>query len=139
MIVPGVQRVAPTVELADEFADFEIREDLEQDLEKRLAETVDDIRPALKSFTPVADADQQDVISSDARTIRLVAPAGAGKTQTIVNRILGRVAKGSRPDRILCLTFDNSAARALREKVEETAAHAGAAIDQFQITTLIRT
>lgn len=132
----GVLRVAPTVALKDEFADFEIREDLERQLEKRLSESDDDVRPALKAFAEEADDDQRAVIKTLAKTIRLVAPAGAGKTQTIINRILELVAAGRKPERILCLTFDNSAARALRGKVETTVGSASVSPDQFQITTL---
>jgi hypothetical protein len=42
----------------------------------------------------------------------MVAPAGSGKTQTIINRVLARIQAGMRPSRVLVLTFDNSAAQA---------------------------
>lgn len=136
VVMRGVLKVIPTVELKDEFADFEIREDLERELEKRLTEFDDDARPALKAIADEADDDQRAVINTVAKTIRLVAPAGAGKTQTIINRILSLVAGGSRPERILCLTFDNSATRALRSKVEAIVGASNLSPDQFQITTL---
>lgn len=133
----GVLRVVPTVALTDEFADFEIREDLERQLEQRLSEVDDDIRPALKDYAAEADEDQIAVINTFSRSVRLVAPAGAGKTQTLINRILALVAAGKKPERVLCLTFDNSAASALREKVETTAGSGNnLSPDQFQITTL---
>lgn len=54
---------------------------------------------------------------SEARTLRVVAPAGSGKTQTIVERIARRIANGVAPARILLLTFDDSAARTLRGRL----------------------
>lgn len=134
--MPGVLTVASTIVLNDEFGDFEIREDLERQLEKRLSESDDDIRPALEAFAEKADEDQEVVIKTRSNTIRLVAPAGAGKTQTIINRILGLVAAGTKPERILCLTFDNSAAHALRSKLETVVGSRNISPDQFQITTL---
>jgi DNA helicase II / ATP-dependent DNA helicase PcrA len=46
------------------------------------------------------------------------------------------VKKGARPERILCLTFDNSASRALKEKVDEQLASLNVSHKTFQITTL---
>ena len=47
----------------------------------------------------------------------MVAPAGSGKTQTIVERVLGRIAEGVPPSRILVLTFDRAARRSLVERL----------------------
>jgi flagellar biosynthesis GTPase FlhF len=117
--VSTVVRLAPTVALDDEFADFDVREELERQLEERLMTADLDSRAALTAFSPSADDDQLSLIHHDGEIMRLVAPAGSGKTQTIINRVLHAVKKGARPERILCLTFDNSASRALREKVDE--------------------
>lgn len=68
---------------------------------------------ALEVFQPTADVYQQRVIDERSRTVRLLAPAGSGKTQTMINRILTRVREGVAPDRILLLTFDRSAAGSL--------------------------
>ena len=57
------------------------------------------------------------------RTIRLVAPAGSGKTQTMVNRVLTRIKEGLAPDRILLLTFDRSAAGSLEHSLANNVAH----------------
>ncbi|MBW3661035.1 MAG: ATP-dependent helicase [Gemmatimonadetes bacterium] len=54
------------------------------------------------------------MVSSSARTIRLVAPAGSGKTRTVVSRVRRRIDAGVPPDRILLLTFDRAAAASLR-------------------------
>lgn len=129
-------KVASDVTLIDEFADFEVREELERQLEQRLTEVELDSRPALKAFEPNADNDQLGIIRATEPLIRLVAPAGSGKTQTVVNRILKLASTGTRPDRILCLTFDNSAATALRDKLGEHATALGGVTQDFAITTL---
>jgi superfamily II DNA or RNA helicase len=66
-------------------------------------------------------ADPYQIKAIDAREerIRVVVPAGSGKTQTILNRIIGRVEKGISPDRFLILTFDNSAAKAIVSKLQD--------------------
>lgn len=131
-----VTSIRPTLSLDDEFANFDVREELERQLEQRLREVDVDARPALKAFRPAADDDQLSLIHAPHQTIRLIAPAGSGKTQTIINRVLHLAKKGTRPERILCLTFDNSAVSALREKVTEQLAGLSAPHHNFQITTL---
>jgi DNA helicase-2/ATP-dependent DNA helicase PcrA len=131
-----VTSIKPTLSLDDEFANFDVREELERQLEQRLREVDVDARPALKAFQPAADDDQLSLIHAPHQTIRLIAPAGSGKTQTIINRVLHLAKKSVRPERILCLTFDNSAASALREKVTEQLAGLSAPHQNFQISTL---
>jgi ATP-dependent DNA helicase UvrD/PcrA len=134
--MPSFETLATSIRLEDEFADFEVREELERELEKRLTQSDLDARPALKSFEPIADDDQLSLIhASGHKTIRLVAPAGSGKTQTVIHRVLQQAKIGTRPERVLCLTFDNAAAKALKDKVTE---HHTLGIDHsvLQITTL---
>lgn len=94
--------------------DFELRSEVLAELEKQLAEAGDDTRAALSSFIPNADSFQMAVIKASDHTIRLVAPAGSGKTQTIVQRVLSRIQGGVKPERILLLTFDRAAATSIR-------------------------
>ncbi|MBX4215503.1 UvrD-helicase domain-containing protein [Candidatus Parcubacteria bacterium] len=47
----------------------------------------------------------------------IVAGAGAGKTKTIVHRIMNLVKMGTDPRQILAITFTNKAAREMRERV----------------------
>jgi len=55
------------------------------------------------------DPFQQRVIDASGRSIRVLAPAGSGKTETLVRRIQKRIADGVDPRRILVLTFDTNA------------------------------
>jgi len=55
------------------------------------------------------DASQRRVIDAVERSIRVLAPAGSGKTETLVRRVQKRVVDGVDPRRILVLTFDTNA------------------------------
>ena len=131
-----VTRINAALSLDDEFADFDVREELERQLEERLTEIDLDARPALKAFQPSADEDQLSLIRAPHQTIRLIAPAGSGKTQTIINRVQHLAQQGTRPERILCLTFDNSAVTALRDKVTDQLSALAAPQHSFAISTL---
>jgi superfamily I DNA/RNA helicase len=62
------------------------------------------------------DRSQQEFNESDAKKIRLIAPAGAGKTMTIVNRVLYHGSQGVPLQRCLLLTFDRSAQNSLQSR-----------------------
>ncbi|HZQ53140.1 MAG TPA: ATP-dependent helicase [Bryobacteraceae bacterium] len=68
-----------------------------------------------------ADEYQQAFIDCTAATIRLLAPAGSGKSQSIINRIFAQSQKGCTLERFLLLTFDNAAVSNLRAKLNEIA------------------
>ena len=55
------------------------------------------------------DTWQQAVITSDAHSIRVLAPAGSGKTETLARRAGHQIDQGILPHRILILTFDTQA------------------------------
>ena len=97
--------------------DFEVRQEAAEELGRRINAAPVDTRGALASFVPNADPYQRQVIDAPETTIRLVAPAGSGKTQTVANRVLSRVRDGLNPARILVLTFDNAAATSLKEQL----------------------
>lgn len=60
------------------------------------------------------DQFQQQAIESTARGIRIVAPAGSGKSETLARRVAKRIDQDSvDPRRILILTFDNAAKKSL--------------------------
>jgi len=70
-------------------------------------------------FTYSSDEYQNNFIESESDTIRLLAPAGSGKTQSIINRILKLSSKGENPSSFLVLTFDKAASISLKEKLNE--------------------
>ena len=63
------------------------------------------------------DTFQQAVVASTATSIRVVAPAGSGKTETLSLRVQRRIAAGVDPSRILLLTFDNNARDAIVKRL----------------------
>src|SRR5688500_5586736 len=55
--------------------------------------------------------EQQAVVDFDAGPLRVIAGAGTGKTTALTARVAGLIARGTRPDRVLLLTFTRRAAR----------------------------
>ena len=111
-----------------DFGDLFAADPASRDRLEQIAATVrpNDSAPMI-DFSLDADPDQEAFIASEAATIRLLAPAGSGKTQSIANRILRRVAGGRPPGQFLVLTFDNAAALSLRERLGRGMAAAGMA------------
>lgn len=116
--------------------DFELREEAVADLIKRLEESSVDTRDALLNFSPVADEFQTKVIEAKENTIRVIAPAGSGKTQTVANRALFRIREGLNPKRILIVTFDNAAASSIASKLNEQIDKLDTQIDRPTVSTL---
>lgn len=69
------------------------------------------------------DTDQQAVIASTERSIRVLAPAGSGKTETLGRRVGARIAAGVPARRILILTFDNQAKAAFQRTLTRLGVH----------------
>jgi DNA helicase-2/ATP-dependent DNA helicase PcrA len=79
--------------------------------------------------TPAPDAFQQRVIDATERSIRVVAPAGSGKTETLARRVEQRIRDGVSPRRILVLTFDRNAAGSFREKLRRGGSAQGTRVE----------
>ncbi len=125
--------------IESDFEDIELRAELLADLEQRLLKADVDVSDALSRFSPQADESQKRLIESTAKRIRMVAPAGSGKTQTVINRVMKRISDGVKPSRVLTLTFDNSAVSSLQEKLRESLTSLqlpGLTQDKFTISTL---
>jgi len=69
------------------------------------------VAPRPKPDPPAPDEFQQLVIDAVETSLRVIAPAGAGKTQTLVRRVMERIESGVPARRILVLTFDRNAKR----------------------------
>lgn len=69
-------------------------------------------------MSPVLDQYQQRVVDSTADAIRMVAPAGSGKTETLAYRVLARIEAGVAPQRILLLTFDTNSRDSVAAKLQ---------------------
>jgi hypothetical protein len=57
-----VTKINATLQLDDEFADFDVRDELERLLEKRLTEIDFDARPALKTFMESLHSEMESVL-----------------------------------------------------------------------------
>ena len=75
--------------------------------------------PPLPEISATLDADQEEVVTTAAKTIRLLAPAGSGKTHCIVNKILAHLRADVSPQRLAVVTFDNNSANELRGRCRD--------------------
>jgi DNA helicase-2/ATP-dependent DNA helicase PcrA len=75
--------------------------------------------PSLPDVSADLDPDQRRLVDSNSNTIRLLAPAGAGKTHCIVNKVVALLHNGADPKRILLVTFDRNSANELRGRLQE--------------------
>ncbi|MGI8484551.1 MAG: ATP-dependent helicase [Thermomicrobiales bacterium] len=76
------------------------------------------VAPRPKPDLPVPDEFQQLVIDATETSLRVIAPAGAGKTQTLVRRVMQRIEDGVPARRILVLTFDRNAKRSFEGMIQ---------------------
>ncbi len=76
------------------------------------------VRPHLPALAaPVLEPDQHRVLVHDRGVLRVLAGPGTGKTTTLVESVVDRVARGVRVENILLLTFSRLAAGQLRDQV----------------------
>lgn len=62
--------------------------------------------------------EQKQVVDTRNQNLLVLAPAGTGKTKVIALRTAYLVQHQQEPERILCLTFTNKAAKEMRERIE---------------------
>src|SRR4051794_28781204 len=102
-------RLSPD-DLANEFAD------LLETLDAQVADHRFIGGPVLPPVSRDLDEDQWALIDAAEPTLRLIAPAGSGKTHSIVNKVLGLVHTGTKVDRIALITFDNASKQELHAR-----------------------
>ncbi|HEV2529480.1 MAG TPA: ATP-dependent helicase [Thermomicrobiales bacterium] len=109
-------------------AEIKVRKDQLDRLRENAVAAKVNLGPAIPLVSKTLDADQKQVAWAGAETIRVVAPAGSGKTHTMLHRVLAQAAERREdPGRFLILTFDRSARSSLNEKLAELMGQAGAA------------
>ncbi|HSL30728.1 MAG TPA: UvrD-helicase domain-containing protein [Anaerolineales bacterium] len=64
------------------------------------------------------DPSQQAAVATVSGPIRVLAPAGSGKTKTLVNRILNLLNQGIAAERILALAFNKKARDEMQDRLE---------------------
>ncbi|MDI9355369.1 MAG: UvrD-helicase domain-containing protein [Cyanobium sp. MAG06] len=62
---------------------------------------------------------QKEAVETINGPLLILAGAGAGKTKTIVERVLHIIKNGIEPYNILCVTFTNKAAKEMRDRIKE--------------------
>ncbi len=76
-----------------------------------------DLAPLPSTPPPVLDDEQRSVVAHDTGPLLVLAGPGTGKTTTIVEAIVARLASGCAADQVLALTFGRRAAGELRDRV----------------------
>ena len=116
--------------------DFKIRVELYNELTRKLKESPVEVQEALKDYHNGADEYQQIAINANRNTIRILAPAGSGKTQTIINRLFENIKNGMNSKRMLFLTFDNAAVSSVKRKFDDCASELSVSIESPDMKTL---
>ena len=99
------------------FSGSEINADIEQCIE-RIQGTLRYNTYASYTVDNDLDASQQAAVNSVNGPIRVLAPAGSGKTKTLVNRILYMLNQGIPAEKILALAFNKKARDEMQDRLD---------------------
>ncbi|CAN5752163.1 ATP-dependent DNA helicase UvrD2 [soil metagenome] len=83
------------------------------------------LHPSITRRLAALTPDQRAAATAPAGPVLCVAPAGSGKTTTVVARLAWRIAGGSDPATICALTFNRRAAQELQERVDRALGELG--------------
>lgn len=74
--------------------------------------------------TPISfNPEQQNVIEHIEGGLLVLAPVGTGKTSVLSERVAKAIEQGISPNRILCLTFTNRAAKEMGDRLAQSLPH----------------
>jgi DNA helicase-2/ATP-dependent DNA helicase PcrA len=76
-------------------------------------------------FDADLNEEQRAVAAFDGGALRVLAGAGTGKTTALTARVAAIVERGTRPDRVLLLTFTRRAARQMMQRARQRVARSG--------------
>ena len=65
------------------------------------------------------DSDQKRAVYAGDGVVQVIAPAGSGKTTTIVRRVEALISRGVPANRILCTTFNRASVNELRKRLQD--------------------
>src|SRR5437667_10242082 len=95
-----------------------------------------DLHPAVAERLSRLAPDQRSAATAPPGPVLCVAPAGSGKTTTLVARIAWLIDGGAAPESICAITFNRRAAEELRERVAAALEPLGADLaDRVRIRT----
>ncbi|MCK9616686.1 MAG: UvrD-helicase domain-containing protein [Lentimicrobiaceae bacterium] len=101
------------------FSGSELFHDANSCLQKVTQELTNNLRKTIYDLDKDLDDSQLNAINEITGPIRVLAPAGSGKTKTLINRIVHIVNNGVNPNQILALAFNKRAAQEMIDRVSQ--------------------
>jgi DNA helicase-2/ATP-dependent DNA helicase PcrA len=101
-----------------------------------LSRQATDAHSAIDAIVGSLDAEQRAAAELPDGPAQIIAPAGSGKTTTLVARLGVLLARGVRPERICVVTFNRAAALELSERIERRLDGVAAHADRIEVRTL---
>lgn len=101
------------------FSGSELFYDANSCLQDVIKELSNNSRNKIYELDSDLDNSQLNAIKEITGPIRVLAPAGSGKTKTLINRIVQLINKGANPNQILALAFNKRAAQEMIDRVSQ--------------------